>query len=475
MLQDLLSRVIALPQAPTWVWYLVGGQFLISGAALIWVHRRKLAAATTTGNAENRLATALLLAALTFCSVVLAAFVVGTYEGSTAFAADKLGWLDWRKPIPWATLDAAGFGFGLLWIRAVVLVRSPLRPRRVVYLCAGFSALLQMIQGGQNHKWQAGMFLAFIAVIGGLVLHTLVDQLRASSHDDAAWHRNPPFGLRWITYFPGTLCAWLAWINYPPVDGTKPTVANAVTHLTHVREIKAETKQSGQVRADRSGRPGQVLPGPADRVNGHTPGQVLLPTLSATPDRTPGQNPVLRGQVPPGQGGQAVTGQADRSAGQVQPGQADRRPARTGGQNLSAPPGQTLPGQGGPNPVRPAIPPRAETAGQVPGQQEQGGQKSDEEIADSLYDEYCVSMNLDGKPLSRYRVETVGRCRQRQANRVLSALADRWTEQVAAVEGGQADRARTGQADRPSGQAESGQADRTPGQVSVQADTDGVA
>src|SRR5574343_369963 len=189
-----------------------------------------------TGGREHK---RLLYSAVIACSVVLTAFAIGTYEGASAFARAQLGWTDWRSIIPWAALDAASFGFGLFWIRAGLRGSNPSRPRRVVYLCAGFSATLQMIQGGDQRRWQAGLFLAFLAAIGALILHTLVDQLRdAEVADEAVWAKTPPFGLRWLTYAPNTLCAFLAWINHPPV-GLTPTVGNAVTHLSRVRAGKA--------------------------------------------------------------------------------------------------------------------------------------------------------------------------------------------------------------------------------------------
>lgn len=228
----------SLASVPTAVWVVAVAQvvMVVVGAVVLVRARRR---STTAASATSRRAMPLLVLALLFCSVVLAAFVIGTYEGSTAFAADKLGWGNWRKVIPWAALDAGGFGFGLFWIRAVAMRRSPVRPRRVVYVCAGFSAFLQMIQGGQNHRWQAGLFLAFLAAIGGLILHTLVDQLRdGDEQDEADWHKHPPFGLRWLTYTPNTLRAWLAWINFPAAEGTVPTVSNALANLDRVRAGK---------------------------------------------------------------------------------------------------------------------------------------------------------------------------------------------------------------------------------------------
>lgn len=74
--------------------------------------------------------------------------------------------------------------------------------------------------------------------------------------------------------------------------------------------------------------------------------------------------------------------------------------------------------------------------------------RSDEQIADSLFDRYCEQVEQAGQALPRYRVEQLGRCGARQATRVLSLLADRHAEQA-----GQAQRTGPGQAaDRASGQ-----------------------
>jgi hypothetical protein len=48
--------------------------------------------------------------------------------------------------------------------------------------------------------------------------------------------------MRWLTWPTNTLCAWFAWRNYPPADGTNATVGNAVAHLQDVRRAKAQRR-----------------------------------------------------------------------------------------------------------------------------------------------------------------------------------------------------------------------------------------
>jgi hypothetical protein len=38
--------------------------------------------------------------------------------------------------------------------------------------------------------------------------------------------------LRWLTWPSNTLCAAIAWRNYPPAEGTDATVLNAVDKLS---------------------------------------------------------------------------------------------------------------------------------------------------------------------------------------------------------------------------------------------------
>lgn len=215
-------------------------------AAVILRGYIKLRRRVRPANPSDRTDRALLIAALFFVAVIFASFAIGTFEGAAAFASDQLGWRHWMQVIPWGALDASTLGFGLFAVRALIRKRSPRRPLRIAYLSAAMSATIQMMQGGKEHHWQAGVFLAFLAVMMGTALDVVIDQLRGT-HVEIADERvriRPPFGLRWLTS-PTTLPAWLAWTNYPP-EGLEPTVANGLRHLETVRAAK---------RARMAGRP----------------------------------------------------------------------------------------------------------------------------------------------------------------------------------------------------------------------------
>lgn len=436
---------------PMPVWAIAATEAVLLGVVVgVVLHARRKAKApdsdsTSDGQDSAPDTTALLVIALALCSVVLGAFIVGTYEGSTAFAIDKLGWNNWRKVIPWAALDAGGFGFGLLWIRAVILKRNPVRPRRVVYLCSGFSATLQMIQGGTKHAWQAGLFLAFLAVIVGLVLHTLVDQLRDSGLIEEDWHKHPPFGLRWITYFPNTFAAFLAWVNHPAPEGTDPTVANALANLAQVRADKLAASAARLADRGRFDRWTMIAPWVRPRqitaviTSVETKAAATVEQVRA--DLTEQITKVLGEQA-------AATERADSLAAELNrlreslPQQitAADHAAR---EQVSADYEQAL------SDLREQVEreqrARAETERRLAARTEQTRQRqsggdqrksapqvsqlrSDDEIAKGLFKAYREQMERGDGPLSRYRVEVDGECATRQANRVLELLANRYAE-----------------------------------------------
>jgi TRAP-type C4-dicarboxylate transport system permease small subunit len=218
-------------------WTAIGIAVLLF-ALYAWIsirRRRSLEAGTSVDKADRLL----LFFALAFVAVIFGSFMIGTFEGSSAFGVDKLGWTNWQKAVPWGSLDAGSIGFSLLAIRAIRKERSPKPALRVVFLTAGMSATIQMMEGGKEHHWQAGLFLAFLAGVSAYALHIVIDQLRKVGHVavDMRVRKYPPFGMRWLTSLPSTLCAWLAWVNYPPLRIT-PTVANALVHLDSVRAAK---------------------------------------------------------------------------------------------------------------------------------------------------------------------------------------------------------------------------------------------
>jgi hypothetical protein len=179
-------------------------------------------------------------AALLGGATVYGAFVIGSYEGLTAFANEVLAWHGWKENLVPVTLDGGGAAFGFLAFRAVSRQQSPYRCYAIVWSSAGASAAFNFMQGGNSHRWEAGAYLAFLSLAGMVLFHTFLDQFETG----AQFHKRtyPKFGLRWVTYTYNTACAALAWINHPPTAGTDPNVINAVEHLDQVRTDKRNRK-----------------------------------------------------------------------------------------------------------------------------------------------------------------------------------------------------------------------------------------
>lgn len=195
----------------------------------------------------------LFAAALLAGSAVYAAVVVGSFNGLTAFARDRLGWggaggQGWRQYLVPVTLDGVAAAFAFLAGRAVLRRRSPVRCYLMVWSATGASAVANFTEGQGEHGTAAGVYLAFLSVAGIAIFHTFLDQL---AHAGPAYvrRRYPPFGLRWVTAFPSTWCAALAWINYPP-DGVDPTVPAALAHLDEVREAARLRRRDRRARRE---------------------------------------------------------------------------------------------------------------------------------------------------------------------------------------------------------------------------------
>lgn len=457
--------------APWQVWAVVLGQAVLLLSGGTWALRRRPRAEVSKATIKTRV---LLVGALAFSSVVIAAFIIGTYEGSAAFARDQLGWGDWRQIIPWATLDAAGVAFALFAIRAVALEKSPIPAYRMAAICAGFSASMQLIQGGEQHRWQAGLFLAFLAAVGGLILHTVIEQLDSGDGTEA-WRRgkNPKFGVRWLTWPTNTFCAAIAWRNYPPTaeaptEGDaprQPTVLDAIDNLGRVRTMKATAKIQKATGGTRLPTLSAIFPWRSAR---HLSAALISvrTELGQVREQARTDLDALRGQA----GGQVRTEreQAQRteaelrqnlSAATTRTGQLNTElsAARTEIQRLRTEGEQTVAGlrteldrHRSAQPVQ-AAPVRPGQTGAKVNAQVIGSVRSDEQIAEELWEDYSEAMRTEGKPLSRYKVEQFGKCTARQADRVRGLLADRWAGQV----GGQADRSE--RTDRRTGPADSEQ------------------
>lgn len=205
--------------------------------------RRLTPAADRTERLKDR---ALFAAAILAGLTVYLGFVIGSYQGLTAFARDFVGWADWKQNIVPVTLDGGGAAFGFLAFRAVARGKAPYACYAIVWLSAAAGAGFNFLQGGEHHRWQAGAYLAYLSVVSMGMFHTFLEQFKEGAR--LVIRERPSFGIRWFTYPSNTVCAALAWINYPPIEGTKPSVANAVLHLESVRADKRASRYSVDVQ-----------------------------------------------------------------------------------------------------------------------------------------------------------------------------------------------------------------------------------
>jgi hypothetical protein len=182
----------------------------------------------------------LLIAALIPAVLFWLAVLTGSARGLIAFAKDNLHWTGgWEFLVPF-TLDGVAVSFGVLAFRAVRKERNPDRATRIAWGAMIASAVIQYGHESSIATGSAlgGLYLALLSLLGMLIFHEFLGQFE----DGAAWIKraNPKFGLRWFTWPSNTVCAWFAWRNYPPAEGTKATVGNAVIHLAEVRAGKAK-------------------------------------------------------------------------------------------------------------------------------------------------------------------------------------------------------------------------------------------
>lgn len=178
----------------------------------------------------------LLLGALIPAVIFWIAVLAGSARGLTAFGRDDLTWnhgWDWLVPL---TLDGVAIAFALLAFRAIKKKLNPDKATRIAWGAMLASAGLNFYHefGGSV---AGAIYLAILSVLGMLIFHEFLAQFEEGTGYIS--RENPRFGMRWFTWPTNTACAWFAWRNYPPAEGTKATVGNAVAHLKTVRAAKA--------------------------------------------------------------------------------------------------------------------------------------------------------------------------------------------------------------------------------------------
>jgi hypothetical protein len=228
------------PTARRWAALIGASAVLLVGVfLLVWLAgsrygKRKAAGTTKDDTSRARTKDRLLFAAALLAGLtVYAGFAVGSYQGLTGFARDFIHWSDWRQNIVPVTLDGGTAAFGFLAFRSVQLKKSALLCYIVVLGSTGASAVFNFTEGAE-HAWQAGAFLAYLAWAGMAMGHVFLEQFKKF----AGLGRYVKYGVRWLTSPHSTACAALAWVNYPPEDGTEATVRNGLAHLSAVRARK---------------------------------------------------------------------------------------------------------------------------------------------------------------------------------------------------------------------------------------------
>ncbi|MFI7073536.1 hypothetical protein [Micromonospora sediminicola] len=235
-----------LSTVPGWAWLALAGSLFV--LLMITRHRLDKAQRLTPRKAGAKLG-GLFGAAVTFAALLWAGVLAGSAKNLAGWGSDTLGWNQgWEYLVP-VTLDGVAIAFAVLTFAAVRANKPANRAFRVVAAATAVSALI-----GFSHEYDgsikstfAALYLAFLALGAMAILHELLDLFRSHTSTRVA-RVSPVFGLRWITYLPNTVCAWLAWQNHPPRPlPPNPSaeqvawfgsVRHAVAHLDTVRRAK---------------------------------------------------------------------------------------------------------------------------------------------------------------------------------------------------------------------------------------------
>lgn len=238
---------------------------------------------------------ALFLSALLPTILVWLSVMGVSFRGLTGFATDYMGWNDWTNIFVPLSLDGISVAFGAHAFRAVKRGRYPGRARRIVFAAAATSAVLNYVHATEAWSVWAGIYLAFMSIVGMLMFHEMLDQFSDAEADEQQLRsRTPRFGKRWLLAPVNTFLVWRMWIYDPPADGRPATVRNALDHYAQVQDrrrrrareladLKAEERRTQIVRnaelarARRAARRAAPLPG-ADGlapVTGAMPGPIV--------------------------------------------------------------------------------------------------------------------------------------------------------------------------------------------------------
>ncbi|WP_433460666.1 DUF2637 domain-containing protein [Micromonospora sp. CA-248212] len=238
---------------PAWVWplmWLTTAGLLFASLLVVLGRLRKAHRANPPGTgASTKKLGALFGVAVGFAMLLWAGVLIGSGKNLIGWARDTLEWRDgWDWLVP-ATLDGVAIAFAILMFAAVRAGRPANRAYRVVWTATIASAAIGFSHeyDGTTKTMLAAIYLGLLALGAMAILHELLDLFRSHTEKKAA-RVSPVFGLRWVTYTPNTVCAWLAWQNHPPRPlSAHPTdeqivwygsVRHAVAHLETVRRAK---------------------------------------------------------------------------------------------------------------------------------------------------------------------------------------------------------------------------------------------
>jgi Protein of unknown function (DUF2637) len=250
-----------------------------------------------------------MFAALAPTVVVWLAVMGVSFIGLTGFAATAMRWHHWTNILVPLSLDGISVSFGGWAFVAVKNARHPGRSYKIVLAAATVSATLNFVHGQQVWSPWAGGYLAFLSLAGMAMFHEMLQQFMADYDDEIALKtRYPRFGQRWI-YAPfSTFGARRAWIIYPPTEGTRPTVQNALEHWCTIKKLTREqrilrttptaTPQRATPHTPRARSPRDAVSGPIapTTAGGSLNGQVAIDhhTIAATADDTPTTAPAAK-------------------------------------------------------------------------------------------------------------------------------------------------------------------------------------
>lgn len=234
-----------LDTVPGWAWLTLAA-LLFAGLLVLRIRLGKAYRTNPPKTGDNL--GGLFVAAVVLAGGLWACILAASGKNLLGFARDTIHWTGGAEWLIIAGLDGTAVAFAMLMFAAVQAGRPANRAYRIVWSSTLMSMVIGFVHGyGEAGSMAAAALLGYFALASMGVLHELLDLFRSTTTKRAPRLR-PPFGLRWVTYFPNTVCAALAWENHPPrplpPNATDEqvvwygSVRHAVAHLNVVRRAK---------------------------------------------------------------------------------------------------------------------------------------------------------------------------------------------------------------------------------------------